>query len=69
MLAPPSHWKNKVPAGNEPEGVESPGIVVIQLLPFAQTLAPENTNLSFKIGLTCHQLLGSCSPHEVFVLE
>lgn len=64
-LAPACHWKNKVPTRKESEGVGSPGLVVVQLLPFAQTWAPELTNLSFKIYLAGHQLLGSCSPHEV----
>ena len=36
-LAPDSHWKKKVPTGKQSKGVGSPGIVVVQLLPFAQT--------------------------------
>jgi len=36
-LALTSPWKKKVPTGKESEGVGSPGIVVVQLLPFAQT--------------------------------
>lgn len=64
-LAPASHWKKKVPTGKEFVGVGSPGIVVVQL-PFATNLR-SRAQKPFLQNLTCHQLLGSCSPHDMSV--
>lgn len=49
----------RAPNGKDSESVGSPGIVAVQLLPFTQTCAPELTNFSFRICLTCPSSQGA----------